>query len=53
MEESKVEESKVNNENSDDKLLSDNKVDTQIEPTTNGNNINISICSCNITCSIQ
>ena len=44
-----------NNENSEDKLLSDNKVNTEIEPTTSGNNVYISMCSCSIvtSCSIQ
>ena len=31
-----------------DNNLSDNKIDTVIKPTTDGNNVYVSICSCSL-----
>lgn len=43
-----------NNVDVDDNL-SNNKVTTEIEPTTTGNNVNISMCSCTVmlSCNIM
>ena len=30
--------------------LSDNKVTTEIEPRTEGNNVNVNLCSCVVYC---
>lgn len=60
-----MEESIQNNQNNQneklkennmlDNNLSDNKIDTQIEPITKGNYVYVSLCSCsfNISCCIS
>jgi len=41
-------EGSEDNENEIDGNLSNNNVKTEIEPTTQGNNVNISLCSCTL-----
>ena len=44
--ENKINDQLENKINDQDGNLSGNKVKTEIEPTTTGNNVNISLCSC-------
>jgi hypothetical protein len=47
--------SEPNNDADGNNNLSDNKVTTEIEPKTEGNNVNLNLCSCviQLTCCIN